>query len=75
MFPFSSAVCSFEISHLSSSSTFFRISFLTKIITIFSINLSLQVIAALQFLPRPLRLRNFHYLSIEILQQYVGNPR
>jgi len=33
-----------------------------------------KVISALQFLPRPIRLRNFHYLSIEILQQYVGNP-
>lgn len=33
-----------------------------------------KVIPALQFLPKPPRLRNFHYLSMEILQHYVGNP-
>lgn len=32
-----------------------------------------KVIPALQFLPKPLRLRNFHYLSIEILQHFIGN--
>lgn len=32
-----------------------------------------KVIAALQFQPRPARLRNFHYLGIEVLSQYIGS--
>ena len=32
-----------------------------------------KVIAALQFLPKPVRLRNFHYYSIEILQHFIGS--
>jgi ankyrin repeat protein len=31
-----------------------------------------KIIPALQYLPKPARLRNLHYLSIEILSQYVG---
>ena len=34
-----------------------------------------KVIPALQFHPKPARLRNFHYLSIEVLQHYIGNSR
>jgi hypothetical protein len=32
-----------------------------------------KVIPALQFQPKPARLRNHHYLSLEILQHYVGS--
>ena len=34
-----------------------------------------KVIPALQFQSKPARLRNFHYLSIEVLQHYIGNSR
>jgi hypothetical protein len=32
-----------------------------------------KVIPALQFQPKPARLRNFHYLGLEILSHYVGS--
>jgi hypothetical protein len=37
-------------------------------------NSEVKVIPALQFLPRPPRLRNLHYFSLEILQHLVGVP-